>query len=168
MSQNDFRMFAYEALTNFAYLVSPNGLDWSLAEDPVPVIGSVGPAGAWNDVRNFYASAAYLGDGKFVLYRAGLSASGVYRTGVAFGESAFYKTNDIGRWSFHSPLNDFTAEGWQPFSSTGNDIDGTLTAIIQNADGTVSVRDRRDTGNFIWFTIRPGGPIHFRVSRRAG
>jgi hypothetical protein len=148
VAQNDFRMFAYEQLTNFNYLVSPNGIDWSLAEDPVAVIGSVGPSGAWNDARNFYASAAYLGEGKFVLYRAGLSASGVYRTGVAFGESAFYKTNDIGRWSFYSPLNDFTAEGWQPFSSTGNDIDGTITAIIQNADGTVSVRDRRDTGNF--------------------
>ena len=96
------------------------------------------------------ASAAYLGDGKFVLYRAGrTTAEGqLYRTGVAFGESAFYKTNDIGSWSFYSPFNNFAAEGWQPFSTTGNDVDGTLTAIIQNADGTVSVRDRRDSGNF--------------------
>src|SRR4030095_7034370 len=86
ISQNDLRMFAYEGLTNFAYLVSPNGIDWSLAEDPVAVIGSVGPPGAWNDVRNFYASAAYLGDGRFVIYRAGLSTPGVYPTGSAFGE----------------------------------------------------------------------------------
>ena len=150
ITQNDFRMFAFEQNTNFKYLVSPNGIDWSLAEDPVAVIGNVGAADTWNDERNYYASAAYLGGGKFVIYRGGRStaAGQLYRIGVAFGDSGFYKTNDIGHWSYYSPFNDFGAEGWKPFSSTGNDIDGTTTAIIQNTDGTVSVRDRKDSGNF--------------------
>ena len=121
LSQNDFRMFAFEQNTSFKYLVSPNGIDWSLAEDPVAVIGSVGPAGTWNDERNNYASAAYLGDGKFVIYRACLSTSEgwpYYRAGVAFGDSAFYKSNDIGSWRFYSPFNDYAAEGWQPLRTS--------------------------------------------------
>src|SRR5688572_24043279 len=150
ITQNDFRMFAFEQNTNFKYLVSPNGIDWALIEDPVAVVGSVGATESWNDERNYYASAAYLGEGKFVLYRGGRSTTGdqLYRTGVAFGESGFYKTNDIGKWSFYSPMTNWQGEGWTTFSSTGNEVDGTLTAVIQNNDGTVSVRDRKDSGNF--------------------
>jgi hypothetical protein len=150
ISQNDFRMFAFEANTEFKYLVSPNGIDWSLIEDPVAVIGNVGPAGTWNDERNYYASAAYLGDGKFALYRGGRSTTGdqLYRIGVALGDSGFYRTNDLGKWSFFSPMTNWQAEGWTTFTSTDNQPDGNTTAVIQNADGTVSVRDRKDSGNF--------------------
>jgi hypothetical protein len=150
ISQNDFRMFAFEQNTNFKYLVSPNGMDWALIEDPVAIVGGVGAAGTWNDERNYYASAAYLGDGKFVLYRGGRATTGdqLYRVGAAFGDSGFYKTNDIGKWSFYSPMTNWEAEGWATFTSTDNLVDGTTTAVIQNADGTVSVRDRKDSGNF--------------------
>jgi hypothetical protein len=125
-------------------------MDWALIEDPVPGIGETGPGESWNDERNYYASAAYLGDGRFVLYRGGRSTAGdqLYRTGAAFGESAFYKTNAIGQWSFFSPMTSWEAEGWSTFTSTDNQPDGDLTAVIQNPDGTVSVRDRKDSGNF--------------------
>ncbi|MBI4659238.1 MAG: hypothetical protein HY735_10385 [Verrucomicrobia bacterium] len=149
LAQNDFRMFVFEQNTNFKYLVSANGLTWEIVEDPVAVIGSTGADGAWNDQRNYSASAAYLGDGRFFLMRGGrANASGLYRTGVAFGESAFYKANDLGKWAYYSPMNNWQAEGWETFTSTGNEPDGTITAIIQNADGTVSVRDRKESGNF--------------------
>lgn len=150
IAQSDFRMFAFEQNTNFKYLASPNGMDWALIENPVPGIGETGPAEGWNDERNYYASAAYLGEGKFVLYRGGRSTVGdqLYRTGAAFGESSFYKANDLGKWSFYSPMTDWQAEGWTPFTSTDNQVDGQQTAVIQNADGTVSVRDRNPSGNF--------------------
>lgn len=149
VAQNDFRMFAFNANTAIQYLVSANGLTWQMAEDPLAVVGVLGDAGSWNDQRNYYASAAYLGEGRFYLMRSGRDdATGLYRTGVAFGTSAFYETNDLGAWAFYSPFSDYAAEGWEPFTTTGNDPDGNLTAIIQNPDGTVSVRDRRDGGNF--------------------
>ena len=150
VSQNDFRMFVFEQNTNFKYLASPNGFDWTLIEDPISTIGSVGSTGTWNDERNYYAAAAYLGEGKFIMLRGGRSTTGgqLYRTGVAFGISSFYKANDIGKWSFYSPMNNWQTEGWTTFTSTGNEPDGTTTAVIQNNDGTVSVRDRKDSGNF--------------------
>jgi hypothetical protein len=149
LSQNDFRMFAFEQNTNFKYLVSPNGMDWSLIADPVAGVGEVSATGGWNDERNYYATAAYLGDGRFVLYRGGRSTTTqLYRTGAAFGESSFYKANDLGAWSFYSPMTDWQAEGWTTFTSTDNQTDGVDTAVIQNADGTVSVRDRKESGNF--------------------
>lgn len=54
----------------------------------------------------------------------------------------------MGKWAFYSPFDNVTAGGWGPFTTTGNDPDGSVTAIIQNADSTVSVRDRRESGNF--------------------
>lgn len=150
IAQNDFRMFAFEQNTNNKYLVSPNGIDWQLIEDPIAVVGETGAAGAWNDERNYYASAAYLGDGRFVMYRGGRSTAGdqLYRTGVAFGESTFYKANDLGEWAFYSPMDNWQSEGWTTFTSSGNELEGEITAVIQNADGTVSVRDRKESGNF--------------------
>jgi len=149
LAQNDFRMFAFSANTAIQYLVSADGLTWEMAEDPLGGVGAIGSEGAWNDQRNYYASAAYLGGGKFFLMRGGRdNGTGLYRTGVAFGTSAFYQANDLGAWAFHSPFNGFEAEGWTPFTTTGNEPDGNLTALIQNTDGTASVRDRRDSGNF--------------------
>ncbi len=149
IAQNDFRMFTFQANTANEYLVSANGLTWELAESPMSVVGGLGEAGAWNDQRNYYASAAYLGEGRFCLMRGGRdNATGLYRTGVAFGRSAFYEANDFGRWAFHSPFDDYQAEGWTTYTSTGNEPDGNLTMIVQNTDGTVSVRDRKESGNF--------------------
>lgn len=149
LAQNDLRMWAFDQNTSIKYLVSANGLKWVLIEDPVADVGGIGPEGAWNDQRNYYASAAYLGNGRFFLLRGGRNnSSGLYRTGAAFGESAFYKAGDLGRWAFYSPMNDFQGEGWAPFTTSGNEPDGNLTAVIQNADGTVSVRDRKESGNF--------------------
>lgn len=150
LAQNDFRMFVFEQNTNNKYLVSPNGMDWEVIEDPIAVVGNVGDAGAWNDERNYYASAAYLGGGRFVMYRGGRSTAGgqLYRTGVAFGQSAFYQANDLGQWAFYSPMDNWQAEGWTPFTSSGNVLEGDIVAVIQNNDGTVSVRDRKESGNF--------------------
>jgi hypothetical protein len=149
VAQNDFRLFVFTGNTAFQYLVSANGLQWQMAENPVPVIGELGAAGTWNDQRNYYASAAYLGDGRFFLMRGGRdNTTTLYRTGVAFGRSAFYEANDLGTWAFYSPFNDYRAEGWTHFTTTGNEPDGAATAIVQNPDGTVSVRDRKESGNF--------------------
>lgn len=149
VAQNDLRMFAFEQNTALKYLVSANGVQWTLVEDPITNIGSVGGAGAWNDQRNYYASVAYLGGGRFYMLRGGRNnASGVYASGAAFGTSAFYTANDLGRWQMFSPMNNWQAEGWTPFTSTGNEPDGTVVAVIQNADGTTSIRDRKESGNF--------------------
>lgn len=149
LAQNDLRMLAFEQNTSLKYLVSANGLFWRVTEDPIPGVGELGPEGAWNDQRNYHASMAYVGAGKFLLLRGGRdNESGLYRTGAAFGFSAFYEANDFGVWSFLSPFDDFEAEGWVPFTTTGNDPDGNLIGLFQNADGTVSVRDRQESGNF--------------------
>jgi hypothetical protein len=147
LAQNDFRMLAFEANNAMQYLVSADGLTWRVAENPIANIGSAG-AGPWNAERNYYGAMAYLGDGRFYVIRGGREAGGRYLSGAAFADSAFYRTNDLGRWAFYSPFDNWQAEGWQPFTSSGNDVDGTETAVIQNADGSVSVRDRKPAGNF--------------------
>jgi hypothetical protein len=76
------------------------------------------------------------------------NATGLYRTGVAWAQSAFYRDNDLGAWAVYSPLTDYRAEGWAPSVDSSNQVDGTDTAVIQNSDGTVSVRDRKPSGNF--------------------
>lgn len=150
LAQNDFRLWAFDQNTNNIYLASPNGFDWQVIENPMAGAGGVGVDGAWNDERNYYASTAYLGGGRFIHARSGRSKTGsqLYRTGIAFGESAFYRAADFGQWAFYSPMNDWQAEGWSAFTSTANDPDGTVTALLNNGDGTVSVRDRKDSGNF--------------------
>ncbi|HOK76492.1 MAG TPA: hypothetical protein PLW35_02085, partial [Verrucomicrobiota bacterium] len=150
LAQNDLRMWAFRDNTGIQYLVSPNGIDWQLIEDPVLNVGSLGPDGSWNDERNYYASAAYVGQGKFILARSGRSKTGeqLYRTGISFGQSAFYQENDIGKWAHLSPMNDWQSEGWAPYTSSANNPDGVTTALINNGDGTVSVRDRKESGNF--------------------
>jgi hypothetical protein len=155
LAQNDLRMLAFDQETSFKYLVSAEGFNWTLVEDPVTAVGITGGAGTWNDQQNFYASAAYLGEGRFYLLRGGSNAdNGLYRSGAAFGYSPFYATNDLGKWAFYSPFNDYVAEGWTSFTSAaGNPIDGTTVAIIQNPDGTVSVRDRRVTGNLNFYLV---------------
>lgn len=149
LAQNDFRMMAFGSNTSLKYLISADGFTWQVAEDPLGVVGTVGEAGAWNDQRNYHASLAYLGGGRFFLMRSGRdNASGLYRTGVAWADSAFYRDNDIGRWSVYSPFNDYQAEGWSVAVDSSNSADGNETAILQNSDGTVSVRDRKPSGNF--------------------
>jgi hypothetical protein len=149
LAQNDLRMWAFEQNTSIKYLVSADAVRWRLIEDPVAGIGGLGPEGSWNDQRNYYASAAYLGEGQFFLLRGGRdNASGLYRTGAAFASSDFYRTNDFGVWSLYSPLDDYEDEGWVPFTTTGNEPDGDLVGIFQNPDGTVAVRDRLESGNF--------------------
>lgn len=149
LAQNDFRMMAFTGNTSLSYFVSADGFNWRLEADPIPGIGSVGEAGAWNDQRNYHASFAYLGGGRFFNMRSGRdNATGLYRTGVAWAESAFYRDNDLGKWAMFSPFNDFQAEGWAASVDSSNQVDGNETAIIQNADGTVSVRDRKPGGNF--------------------
>jgi hypothetical protein len=148
MAQNDLRMLAFESNQTLRYLVSANGLRWILAEDPIPGVGTVGEEGAWNDQRNYYASVAYVGGGRFLMLRGGRNnANGLYRTGAAWGESGFYRDQDLGQWAYTSPMDNWQAEGWTTFTSSGNEPDGDLVAIIQNADGTVSIRDRKESGN---------------------
>jgi hypothetical protein len=167
LAQNDLRMFAFEGNRTLRQLVSANGLKWILAEDPLPVVGEAGEPGAWNDQRNYYASAAYLGEGRFFLMRGGRNdQTGLYRTGAAFGLSEFYRGHDLGRWSYTSPMNDWAAEGWTTFTTTGNEPDGDLVAVIQNADGTVSVRDRKESGNF-YLRLDTAWTVPFTVEFRA-
>ena len=149
LAQNDFRMMAFAGNTSLKYLVSADAFTWRVAEDPIDTIGSPGPAGSWNDQRNYHASFAYLGGGRFFHMRSGRdNATGLYRTGVAHASSEFYRDNDVGRWAVYSPLDDYEAEGWAPSPDSSNKPDGIDTAVIQNANGTVSVRDRKPSGNF--------------------
>ncbi len=149
LAQNDLRMFAFEQNTANKYLVSANAMRWTMVEDPMAAIGAVGEDGAWNDQRNYYASAAHVGRGRLFLLRGGRdNASGVYASGAATGQSAFHAANPQGQWQVFSPFNNWETEGWTTFTSTGNEPDGTVTAILQNTDGTTSVRDRKDSGNF--------------------
>ncbi|HQH70978.1 MAG TPA: hypothetical protein PK360_02750 [bacterium] len=150
LGQNDYRMYAFTANTGFQCLVSANGFDWELWENPVPAIGSTGGAGAWNDQRNYYASIAYLGEGRFILARGGRNdASGLYRTGIAFGQCEFLQKYDMGTWQFFSPFTDYKAENWTSYgSNAGANEDGVQTYIKQNTDGTVTIADLRDSGNY--------------------
>ncbi|MEW6238135.1 MAG: hypothetical protein AB1656_22325 [Candidatus Omnitrophota bacterium] len=150
MAQNDCRMFAFVDNTSIQYLVSANGYDWELWENPIAGVGKVGASGAWNDQRNYSASIAYLGDGRFIMARGGRdNAAGVYRTGIAFGQSEFFAKNDIGEWQYSSPFDNYQSEGWTSYgSNSGANEDGVQTYIKQNADGTVTIADQRDSGNY--------------------
>lgn len=53
-----------------------------------------------------------------------------------------------GSWDYFSPLDDWRAEGWLLFTTSGNTPDGETTAVLQQAEGTVRVRDLRPWGNF--------------------
>lgn len=150
MAQNDYRMFAFDNNTRIQYLVSANGYDWELWENPIAGVGELGAAGSWNDQRNYYASIAYLGDGRFIMARGGRdNAGGLYRTGIAFGQSAFYENNDLNDWQYVSLFDDYRAENWTSYgSNAGANEDGAQTYVRQNPDGTVTVADLRDSGNF--------------------
>lgn len=149
LAQNDFRMMAFTGNTSLKYLASADGFNWVVAEDPIAEVGSIGAEGSWNDQRNYHASFAYLGGGRFFHMRSGRdNATGLYRTGVAWAQSAFYRDNDLGAWAMYSPFTDYQAEGWAPSVDSSNPVDGNETAVIQNPDGTVSVRDRKPSGNF--------------------
>jgi hypothetical protein len=149
LAQNDFRMMAFTGNTSLKYLASADGFNWVVAEDPIAEVGSIGAEGSWNDQRNYHASFAYLGGGRFFHMRSGRNnATGLYRTGVAWAQSEFYRDNDLGAWAMYSPFTDYQAEGWAPSVDSSNQVDGNETAVIQNPDGTVSVRDRKPSGNF--------------------
>ncbi|MCC7373729.1 MAG: hypothetical protein IT581_03665 [Verrucomicrobiales bacterium] len=149
LAQNDFRMIAFSANTSLKYLISADGFTWRVAEDPIAGVGAVGPEGTWNDQRNYHGSLAYVGAGRFFLMRSGRdNGTGTYRTGAAWAESAFYRDNDLGRWAVYSPFDNYQAEGWAPSADSSNQVDGNETAVLQNTNGTVSVRDRKAGGNF--------------------
>lgn len=150
LGQNDYRMYAFDTNTKIQLLVSANGYDWEIWDNPLPGVGSTGSTGAWNDERNYYASIAYLGEGRFIMARGGRNAaSGLYRTGIAFGRSEFFEKYDVGHWQYFSPFDDYNAEGWYTYgSNAGANEDGVQTYVKQNADGTVTIADRRDSGNF--------------------
>jgi hypothetical protein len=70
-----------------------------------------------------------------------------------------------GEWSFHSAMNNWQQEGWVIFSNSGTLPDGSETAILQNPDGTVAVRDRRSWGNF-YLTHDTAWTVPFTVELR--
>ncbi len=143
IGQNDYRMWAFRDNTANQYLVSSDGFNWTLWDDPVNEVGGLGEAGAWNDERNYYASVAYLGDGRFKMWRAGKNLeTGAYRSGVADGFDAQLAQIDMGNWDVFSSLDDMVAEGWESY---GSNDQGVLT---QNADGTVTISDDREDANF--------------------
>ncbi|RJP28573.1 MAG: hypothetical protein C4527_11595 [Candidatus Omnitrophota bacterium] len=143
IGQNDYRMWGFISNTANQYLVSSDGFNWEVWEDPVKNVGGLGSSGAWNDNRNYYASAVYLGNGRFKMFRSGRNeASGLYRIGVADGYDAHLAQIDIGNWDVFSPLDNYQNEGWEAY---GTNAQGVLT---QNADGTVSITDDRADANF--------------------
>lgn len=150
MGQNDYRMLAFAGNTANQYLVSANGHTWELWEDPIANVGGLGPAGSWNDQRNYYASIAYLGEGRFYMARGGRNdASGIYETGIAFGHSEFYARNDVGVWSYFSPFENYAAEGWYTYgSNVPHEDGGDIVGVIQNDDNTVTIVDLMDSGNY--------------------
>lgn len=145
LGQNDYRMWAFRDNTAIQYLVSSDGINWELYEDPVNGVGSLGASGAWNDQRNYYASVVYVGGGKFKLYRGGRNnTSGLYRTGVADGFDPQLAAIKGGEWDGFSPLDDYRAEKWETYTSNAN----TNVLITQNTDGTVTIKDNNESGNF--------------------
>lgn len=145
LGQNDYRMWAFRDNTAIQYLVSPNGINWFMQEDPVNGVGGLGASGAWNDQRNYYASVVYLGGGKFKMYRGGRNATNsLYRSGVADGYDPQLAAIKGNAWDGFSPLDDYAAEGWEPYTSNAN----TDVLLTQNTGGTVSVKDNNESGNF--------------------
>lgn len=145
LGQNDYRMWAFLANTGIQYLVSSDGFTWEKHEDPINGVGTIGASGAWNDERNYYAAAVYLGEGKFKLWRGGRNtASGLYRVGVADGVDSQLSVIKGNAWDGFSPLVDYKAEKWEPYTSNAN----TDVLLTQNNDGTVTVKDNNAAGNF--------------------
>jgi hypothetical protein len=70
-----------------------------------------------------------------------------------------------GEWSFFSPMDNWQQEGWIVFSNSGTVPDGVETAVIQNPEGTVAVRDRRPWGNF-YITHDTAWTVPFTVELR--
>jgi len=167
IGQNDYRMWAFDSNTENQYLVSSDGFNWE-QWDPINDVGGVGEAGSWNESRNYYASVAYLGKGKFMMWRGGKSdATGNYRSGVAEGFDAQLAQIDMGNWDVTSELNDYVVEGWEPY---GSNEQGVLT---QNADGTVSINDDSDSANF--YMVREAAWVvpytveaNFRIDEEGG
>ncbi len=143
IGQNDYRMWAFVDNTAIQYLVSSDGYNFEVWDDPVNGVGSLGEAGAWNDQRNYYATVVYLGQGRFKMWRGGRNdANGLYRTGYAEGFDAHLAQIDIGHWDIFSPLDDYASEGWETYGSNE------LGVLTQNDDGTATVTDDREDANF--------------------
>ena len=143
IGQNDYRMWAFRDNTANQYLISSDGFNFVLWDDPVNEVGGLGDPGTWNDERNYYASVVYLGGGKFKMWRSGKNLdTGLYRSGAADGFDAQLAQINIGNWDEFSPLDDYVAEEWETY---GSNAQGVLT---QNADGTVTIADDRGDANF--------------------
>jgi hypothetical protein len=88
ISANDFRAWGFYQynIPGIQYFRSTDGIEFDLIEDPVANVGGAGPAGAWNQHRNYHPAVVYDGNGYFKMWRSGRNDdTGHYRTGFADG-----------------------------------------------------------------------------------
>ena len=128
------------------YLVSANGLTWEVAEDPVAVVGVAREAGRVERPTQLLRQRRLSRRGTVLPHAraAGTTPPALPDRRRVRDRSAFYQANDLGIWAVYSPFDNFQAEGWTPFTTTGNDPDG-------NPDGLAAERRRDRVG------ARPAG-----------
>lgn len=103
IGENDYRAWGFRVYDTpgIQSFRSADGLEFEMLEDPVAVVGGGGPAGSWNDNRNYHPSVVYNGNGQFMMWRSGRNeATGSYRMGFATGVDADLVT-PVTDWEIH-------------------------------------------------------------------
>lgn len=154
-----YRLFYEDALSGrIVYACSPDGnsfagVDFIKIED-APVVRGLAPLSMSRSIRGHWQLwvANTVGDTTTLTSTNGFLwklMNSEPRVRIPSSSHAFKPlAPSSGSWDFFSPMQDWRAEGWLAFTTSGNTPDGETTAIVQNRDGTVSVRDRRPWGNF--------------------
>lgn len=154
-----YRLFYEDALSGrIVYACSPDGnsfagVDFIKIED-APMVRGLTPLSMSRSIRghwqlwvaNTVGDTATLTSTNCFLWRLMNSESSIHIPSSSHALKPLAPTS--GSWDFFSPMQDWRTEGWLAFTTSGNTPDGETTAIVQNQDGTVSVRDRRPWGNF--------------------
>lgn len=100
IGDGDYRMWAFRVynVPGIQYLRSTDAITWTLVADPLEAVGDAGPAGSWNDQRNYHPTVVYDGNGRFRMWRSGRNeATATYRTGYATGVDPDLETS-VDNW----------------------------------------------------------------------